>query len=405
MTISGNHLYRILSVNAGLVNLNALTFANGSSSTSSGAIDNHSTLTITNCVFSGNSNTQYNGGAIYNQSNALTITDSTFTANTAANGSDGGGGIYSLAGSVTITNSVFSANTASHGAGVSCYDCTLNVSGSIFSGNTTPNGSGAGIYNEYGVVTISSSSFTGNGAAWGEGGGSIYSGGGIGSLTIADSIFSGNSATGSPGGAIFSESPLHISMSTFTTNSAGTGGAVFNDANNSTIANSTFSGNSASASGTNGGGVLNSGSLILSNSTIAGNSVPDSGGGIGSLEGTLTLRNTIVAHNSGGNCAGVISNGGNNLDSGITCGWGIQFGSMSSADPLLGGLSSVPAYFPLNSGSPALDKGDDSICAAWPVNNQSQNGVIRPQGAHCDMGSYEAVGLSNHPVFLPLVVR
>jgi hypothetical protein len=29
------------------------------------------------------------------------------------------------------------------------------------------------------------------------------------------------------------------------------------------------------------------------------------------------------------------------------------------------------------------------MCAASPVNNQSQNGVTRPQGAHCDIGAYE----------------
>ena len=64
---------------------------------------------------------------------------------------------------------------------------------------------------------------------------------------------------------------------------------------------------------------------------------------------------------------------------------------MSSTNPLLGVLTGSPAYFPLNAGSPAIDKGDDPICAAAPVNNQSQNGVTRPQGAHCDIGSYESV--------------
>jgi hypothetical protein len=64
---------------------------------------------------------------------------------------------------------------------------------------------------------------------------------------------------------------------------------------------------------------------------------------------------------------------------------------MSSSNPWLGVLTGSPAYFPLNAESPAIDTGDDSSCAAWPVNNQSQNGLTRPQGAHCDIGSYEAV--------------
>jgi hypothetical protein len=62
---------------------------------------------------------------------------------------------------------------------------------------------------------------------------------------------------------------------------------------------------------------------------------------------------------------------------------------MSNTNPLLGALTGSPAYFPLNAGSPAINRGDDSVCAVWPVNNQSQNGVTRPQGAHCDIGSYE----------------
>jgi hypothetical protein len=118
----------------------------------------------------------------------------------------------------------------------------------------------------------------------------------------------------------------------------------------------------------------------------------------------VTLRNTIVANSaSGGNCGGTITNGGNNIDSGTTCGWGSTSGSISNPDPLLGALTGSPAYFPLNSGSPAIDAGDDAVCAAAPVSNASQNGVIRPQGAHCDIGSYEAAHL--YIIYLGLIVR
>jgi CSLREA domain-containing protein len=388
VTISGNNLVRVASVDHDAsLTMNNLTIANGSNNASSSSFENYGTLTITNCVFNGNNNSEYDGGAIYNQSGSVTVTGSTFSGNTATNGNYGGGGIYSLAGSVTIINSIFSGNTAANGGGIYCYDCTLHVTGSTFSGNMTPNGSGGGINNYSGNVTITDSVFSGNGASWGDGGGAIYSD--YGALTITNSSFSGNSATGSPGGAIFSGSSMNIKMSTFSANSAGTGGGIFSDGDNSTIANSSFSGNSASA---NGGGVLNTGTLIITNSTFSGNSVPDSGGGIGNSGGTLTLRNTIVASSaSGGNCSGTITNGGNNLDDGSTCGWGSASGSMSNTNPLLGELSGSPAYFPLNDGSPAIDKGNDAICAGWPVNNQSQNSVTRPQGAHCEMGSFEYI--------------
>jgi hypothetical protein len=65
---------------------------------------------------------------------------------------------------------------------------------------------------------------------------------------------------------------------------------------------------------------------------------------------------------------------------------------------LLGALIGSPAYFPLNPGSPALDAGDDSACITAPVNRESQNGLTRPQGARCDIGSYEAIAYYNLPV-------
>lgn len=390
VTISGNNLVSVVAVgNLASLTLNNLTIANGNTRIYGGGIENHGTLTITNSVISGNNNSSYDGGGIYNFAGNVTITNSTFSGNTAAHG---GGGIYSLTGIVTITDSTFSGNTAANGGGIYSYDCTLNVTNSTFSGNNVPNGSGGGIYSVYGPLSVTNSTFSGNGASWGGGGGGIYSDAGPFDITdITNSIFSGNSATGSPGGGIFNGSTMNISNSTFSVNSAGTGGGIFTDGGNSTIANSSFSDNSASTSGSNGGGIFNTGGLIITNSTLSGNSVPGSGGGIGNTGGTMTLRNTIVANNTGGNCSGTITNGANNIDNGTTCGWGSASGSMSSTNPLLGALTGSPAYFPLNAGSPAIDNGDDPICAAWPVNNQSQNGVTRPRGAHCDIGSYELV--------------
>lgn len=381
VTISGNNLTPVASVPGNVsLTLNYLTIADGNTNIYGGAIQNYGTLTIANSTFSNNHNSSYDGGAIYNR-NTVIITDSTFSGNSAASN---GGGIYSLSGAVTITDSTFSNNTAATGGGVHCYSCTMTVTNSTFSGNNTPNGSGGGIYIIYSILTVTDSTFFGNGASWGGGGGGIfanYSG-----LTIVNSVFSGNSATGSPGGAIFNGSTMAISKSTFSGNSAGAGGGISTQGANSTIANSTFSGNSATVSP--GGGISNAGGLIITNSTLSGNSA-SSGGGISRTAGTMTLRNTIVADNTGGNCSGTITNGGNNIDDGTTCGWGATYGSMSSTEPLLGILTGSPAYFPLNAGSPAIDKGDDPMCAAAPVNNQSQNGVARPQGAHCDIGAFE----------------
>jgi CSLREA domain-containing protein len=229
-----------------------------------------------------------------------------------------------------------------------------------------------------------------------------YSGGGInnwgGTLTITNSTFSGNTSGVTHGGGIDSANgTLTITNSTFSGNSGFFGGAISNRGA-LTVANSAFSGNSANF----GGGIYQeSGAAIITNSTFSGNNA-NSGGGIYLNGGVMTLHNTIVANNaSGGNCNGAVNNGGNNLDSGTTCGWGSASGSLSNTDPLLGALTGSPAYFPLNPGSPAIDAADDAVCAAAPVNNTSQNGVTRPQGAHCDIGSFEFV----YRLFLPLSLR
>ena len=180
---------------------------------------------------------------------------------------------------------------------------------------------------------------------------------------------------------------LTITRCSFTGNSAPYYGAIFNGAT-MTVVNSTFSGNSASKNGAAIG--AKSATLTIINSTIANNTAPDIGG-ISVWQGTSTLRNTIVANNTGGNCSQVtpITNGGNNIDSGVTCGWGSANGSKSNTDPLLGALIGSPAYLPLKAGSPAIDAGKDAVCNGAVVNGQSQNGLARPQGVHCDIGSVE----------------
>jgi len=117
---------------------------------------------------------------------------------------------------------------------------------------------------------------------------------------------------------------------------------------------------------------------------------------------TTTIRNTILANSTtGGDCfdwgLGILIGGNNIIESTSTC---TSIATITS-DPNLGSLTGSPAYFPLNSGSPAINTGDNAICAAAPVSNTSQNGITRPQGAHCDIGSYELI----YKLFLPLLLR
>jgi hypothetical protein len=91
-------------------------------------------------------------GGIFNQA-TLTVSNSTFSGNSASSGN--GGGIENF-GSATVINSTFSGNSsAGDGGGIANFN-TLTVSFSNFSGNSVESGSsGGGIYNQ-GTLTLKS---------------------------------------------------------------------------------------------------------------------------------------------------------------------------------------------------------------------------------------------------------
>jgi predicted outer membrane repeat protein len=154
---------------------------------------------------------------------------------------------------------------------------------------------------------------------------------------------------------------------------------------------------------------------IVINSTFSGNSAAAHGGAIAANCGVVTLSNTIMAHSpTGGNCYGTITSGGNNLDSGNTCAFAAR-GDRINTIPRLGPLANnggTTQTMALMAGSPAIDAGNNLICAAPPVNNVDQRGVGRPIDGNengiviCDIGAFEAQPLSssapgNAPTFQP----
>jgi predicted outer membrane repeat protein len=249
-------------------------------------------------------------------------------------------------------------------------------------------GDGGAILN-WAYLTITNSTFSNNSATG--------AGGAINNnrpLTITNSTFSGNSSTGSGGGGggIMNNSTLTVSGSTFSGNtghvSDSNGGAIYITSNNSaTITNSTFSGNSATA----GGAIITTGDLTITNSTISGNTATYSSfvSGLDIEGGTTNLSNTIIANSTFGlDCMNnsTIGTNTNNLIEDGTCSPAL------SGDPMLGSLANnggSTQTFALLAGSKAIDAGDDTICAASPVNNLDQRGITRPNSAHCDIGAYE----------------
>jgi predicted outer membrane repeat protein len=300
---------------------------------------------------------------------------------------------------LTVSNSTFSGNGANHGGGIDVHHSAVIVSNSAVFGNRANGafGRGGGIYSDYsGTMTVINSTFSDNSAT--------FSGGGIysvdGAVDVSSSTFSDNSSSG--GGGIFNGryGTLTVSNSTFSGNSAiYGGGGIFNGGFGMlTVSTSTFWRNHA---GNRGGGIAidGGGSTGVINSTLFGNSSGVRGGGIDNSAGSVTIQNTIIANNPvGNNCGGTITDGGGNLSYPDTTCPGIN------ADPVLGPLqdNGGPTWtMALGEGSAALDAADDAICAAPPVNNLDQRGVTRPQGPHCDIGSVEQVPIKS--IWLPVV--
>ncbi|MBE0683215.1 MAG: sortase [Anaerolineales bacterium] len=402
-----------------------------------GAIDdgaaiylNNGTLTINSTTFTSNATSNGDGGAIFQNGGTLTIGNTaavTFTGNTA---SGDGGAIYVAGGTLTVNNTSFTNSTAANSAdsGGAIYhnsNTLLQVTNSTFTGNTSTNGDGGAIMLDANnsSATISGSTFTSNSAE--DDGGAIYIDGEP--FMVSASTFSLNRAGtgaggGADGGAIristnSTSATSRISLSTFTNNSITmaanndlTGGAISNSGT-IIIANVTFSGNSLTKS-TGGGGdayggaIYAAGTTTVNNVTMSENTVSESGTGTGSggsiysAAGAMTIANSIVANGTengaAGNCGGTITVGVSNIDfNGGDCGFAI------TTNPNLGSLTGSPQYFPLNSGSSAIDTGSNAICAtATTTNNQSQNGLTRPLDGNgdttltCDIGSYEAPTLT-----------
>lgn len=262
---------------------------------------------------------------------------------------------------------------------------------------------GGGILNN-GSLTLDHVNITGNtmatnaGDYW-QGGGGVYNGSGA-TLNLIDSSVSNNQA-GWSGGGIYSffNTTTIILRSTISGNLSTDVGGGIRSLGNMTITDSTLSGNRAT--GWHGGAIFQTdGNITITSSTIANNIAPDWAPStlfIGQFGGgfvpTLTLTNTIITGNQWYACekfeSGTVGNvvsGGHNIVQDDSCNptasdtivWDALIAPLADN----GGPTLTHALLP---GSPALDAGDDAACSAT-----DQRGVARPQGAHCDIGAYEA---------------
>jgi CSLREA domain-containing protein len=384
--------FRILRIGSGAtVGLTNLILRNGKTDRVGAGIVNFGTLALTNCRVAGNSSTAH-GGGIDNQG-ALTLTHSTVANNSAPFG----GGIHNHSSStLTVRHSTITHNS---GGGVGNLWGALTLTNSTVSYN---NGGGIGLSG--GQATLGRLTILGN------------TGGGISNFnsttTLANSTVAGNSAGDGGGISNGADRQFTITNSTIVNNSAsGRGGGIFNTvgdpfgrlSSHLTLTNSTVTGNSAAT----GGGIESSdrrggAQVSVSNSTIARNSARNEGGGIRTVDGfdnsnSVFLTNSLVARNTAPTAPDVRGAGarysliGDGTGSGISNTDGNQVGNVSPntspIDPKIGPLANnggPTRTHALQIGSPAIDAASTPDCPAT-----DQRGVLRPQGARCDIGSYE----------------
>jgi hypothetical protein len=256
---------------------------NGNNTHQDLVIDANVTATVSGLTITGGQAAPYYaGGGIYNNG-TLTVDDCVISGNTAQFG-----GAIANNGSVTVTGSAIKNNTADYGAGVSNNaGAVLNLCGSTITNNsaTLAFGFGGGI-NNLGTATITGS-VVNNNSAWI--GGGIYSGDVFGpaALTITNSVVSNNSGPGNGGGldlqsfsSSVSSTEATITDSTFTNNttgagSLGVGGAICTDgAVNLTISGSLFQSNAAVTSFQYGNS--QGGAIFMYNITYFGFGTPPS---------------------------------------------------------------------------------------------------------------------------------
>ncbi|AYQ33261.1 choice-of-anchor Q domain-containing protein [Runella sp. SP2] len=404
--------FRIFTVNSGVVSFNKLTISNGSG-VEGGGIYNAATLTLTECVLSGNTTTGARpltggGAGIFNASTGVLTLNRCAVVNNIATGQAGnggagsgggggglGGGVLNNGGTVNITNTTFSGNQAVGGTG-----------GGGTSGCCIGNGGSGGGNGGVGGSALNATLPTaGNFGGGGGGGGNGYSGaaggrfgGGGGGGQAAGGGTSGGAAgfLGGSGGAGSSS----VSRNGAGGGGGGAGGAIFQNGGTTTLLNVTIVNNTATggAGGTSSNGSSNGG---------AGSS---RGGGIYNESGTVTLKNSIVAANNAqqsnyadfdNNSAAFTTNGYNlfGSSSGAPTG-GSQDQSIASSSVFTTAVSAL-GYFGggtipshrLLSGSPAIDKGSAAVSVdqrnlTRPVDQPGVSSA--PGGDGSDIGALEA---------------
>ncbi|QDU11904.1 choice-of-anchor Q domain-containing protein [Gimesia aquarii] len=326
----------------------------------------------------------------------FTIVDSAFTGNTAV---DDGGGIFNLSGLLEIRNSSISNNSAVRsGGGIKNHD-RLTIKESTVSDNIA--GSKGGGISNYHNLYIEKSTISNNTALVG-GGIEVR----LGSLTFKHSTLNNNIATSNGGGIYSLDGNVSIKNSTISKNHAGgLGGGIYSSdyfISDTVIHNPSIE-EHANPATTNEVGSPELNPLIsttstlvahpinkleITNSTITGNSAEQSGGGIvdsrqGRYSEETTITNSIVAGNTAATFPQIEGNYIGNTNI-------IQDSIDGLLDPVLRDNGGPSKTHTLLAGSAAINAGDnDAANAAGLTNDQRGTGSARIIDGTVDIGAFE----------------
>ncbi|MEM6528278.1 MAG: choice-of-anchor Q domain-containing protein [Chloroflexota bacterium] len=391
-------------------------------------LDRRPTLVVDNVTFTNNVSVQtntsvagydYGGGAIMVWGTNLIVRNSRFFNHRSEGG--GGGGIHVLDGRLTLDNTLFrgnvtttssSTNLNSGWGGAFYVDNGGHTGGRVIIKNTTFENNLAGARGGVAYIdlylhlnqsmTIEGSRFIGNrveNPRFASAGAIVTNGininqGGRVDVSIKNSLFQNNVSRGEGNG---------------NGNRGGEAGALRLSGQYTTIANTTFIGNRAEGECSNcwnaSGGAMfvanTPGPVRIMNSVFANNYSGWGAAGINAGGGNVIVDNSIFYNNiafrlgrtnndaAPWHCRETMQGGSNNIqfpvnDDGPACRPNVM-----TVNPLLGDLQGLGLT--LRPNSPAIDAGNNAICAAAPVSGLDANGIARPLGTRCDLGALEFI--------------